>query len=541
MSREEDTAAWTRTDADRRAVEAGCYFDLAAAERVRRFLRAFVRHSKKPFAGKPFELLPWQWEQLIAPLYGWKRPDGTRRYRRCSCWVAKKNGKSSLCSALVLYALLGDGEDGAEVYSAAADRNQASIVFREAVNMVKQSAGLQKHLDVKETVHRIVYAGKASYYEVLSKDSKKTGHGLNPSHCIIDEVHVVDRETYDTLRYGGAMRTQPMLIEISTAGNNRDSLGYERYTYAKRVLAGDAIDDELLPVIFEADSNDVWADPAQWRKANPSLGAVIPESSFLGDFREAEQGSAATQANFRQLRLNLWQDSVSTWFPVELWDACAGPMDDADLVGLPCWGGVDLATKMDLTACVWCFRLPDGRYYFLPRFWCPEDADKARQAANKTQLRPWVLAGHITATEGSTTDYDRIEADILADVDRFQPLGMAFDPWNATQVVNHFQSSGRFGADGLVEFGQTIKNFSSPMKEFEKLVKSGQVRHDGNPVMRFCLKNVMVQRDSNDNQRPTKGKSADKIDGAVAALMALGLAMLSDAEPNWYTPDMLRH
>ena len=182
-----------------------------------------------------------------------------------------------------------------------------------------------------------------------------------------------------------------------------------------------------------------------------------------------------------------------------------------------------------------CFRLPGGGYYFLPRFWCPDDADKARQAANKAQLRPWVLGGHIKATLSNTTDYDVIEQDVIADADKFQPLQIAYDPWNATQVVTHLQKSGW----KMIEFGQTIKNYTAPMKEFEKLVKARQARHGGNPAMRFCIKNVMVQRDSNANERPTKGKSADKIDGATAALMALGIGMTSDAT-GWYDPSMLR-
>jgi phage terminase large subunit-like protein len=524
VSRETDTATWTRTDADRKAVAAGCWFDLPAAERIRAFMWKFLRHSKGAFGGKPFELLEWQWREFIAPLFGWKRPDGTRRYRRGSVWISKKNGKSTLAAALVIIGLLGDSEPGANVYSAAADREQASIIFHEAANMVRQSPALAKHLDPVDTTKRIVHRNAGAFYQVLSKESKKTGHGINASMVVIDELHVVDRETYETLRYAGAARRQPLFIEISTAGNNRDSLGFERYTYAKRVRDGEIEDPELLPLIYEADSNDVWAEPEQWKKANPSLGVTITEDSFRADFREASQGTAATQASFKQLRLDLWQDSVSTWVAVELWDACRAPMTDEQLEGLPCWAAIDLASKMDLVASAFLFGLHEAAGYYLRlRFWCPEDADSARQRANKTLLRPWIQAGHIKATPGNVTDYDQVEQDFLADARRFGPKLVAYDPWNATQIVTHLMTA--LGSERLREFAQTIKNYNDPMKEMERLIRCKEIRHDGNPVMRFCVKNVMVQRDTNDNQRPTKGKSADKIDGVTAGLMSLGLAM----------------
>lgn len=525
MTRAADTTAWTRTDADDRAVEVGCWFDVEAAERIRTFMGRFLKHSKGDYGGKPFELLDWQWNELVAPLFGWKRPDGSRRYRRCSCWVAKKNGKTTLAAAFVLIGLLGDGEPGANVYSAAADREQASLIYHEAANMVRQSPAIAKHLDPVDTTKRIVHRNAGAFYQVLSKESRKTGHGINASMVVLDELHVVGRELYDTLKFAGAARRQPLYIEISTAGNDRDSLGYERYLFAKNVRDGQIDAPELLPVIYEADGSDDWAKPEQWAKANPSLGVTISHDSFAADFHEAQQSSASSQSAFKQLRLNLWQDSVSTWFPVELWDKCHAPMDEADLVGLPCWGALDLASKLDLAACAWVFQLPEDVWYLLVRFWCPEDADSARQRANKQQLRPWVLAGHVRETPGNVTDYDVIESDILADIEKFSPTVLAFDPWNATQIVTHLQDR---GATKLVEFPQTISHYTGPMKEFEKIVRGQKWRHPGNPVMRFCCKNVAVQRDSNDNQRPNKGKSGDKIDGVCAALMALGMAM---AEP----------
>jgi len=516
------TRKWIRSKADEVAVESGCRFDLPAADRVRKFFANLLRHSKGDFAGKPFELLDWQWQDLVAPLFGWKRPDGTRRYRQADAWVPKKNGKSTLCAGLVLYGLCCDGEQGAEVYGAAADRTQGQIIYREVERMVSQSPALSAHLTLVSSRSRVVYPRTGSYYEVLSKDSKKTGHGINASLLVVDELHVVDRVLWNTIAYAKAARKQPLSIAISTAGNDVTSFGYERYREDKRILDGEVepIPHRLI-LLYQADSNDVWEDPAQWEKANPSLGETITRESFEEDFDEAKKGSAGVQANFKQLRLNLWQDSVNAWLPVEEWDACANPRTDEELDGLPCTGGFDLASKLDL--CAWCraYRLESGKIYLRFRFWCPEEADNRRQRANKALLKPWIISGHITATPGNVTDYDAIEQAIKADHEAAPVEVIAFDPWNATQIVGHLQEEGLY----LEEFAQTIKNFNEPMKEAERLILARGIEHDGNPVMRWQMGNVMARTDTNGNSRPDKAKSQDKIDGVVSMLMALAKAL----------------
>jgi phage terminase large subunit-like protein len=518
------TRAWVKGPADVKAVDAGCFFDLEAAERVRRFLAKLVRQSKGDFAGKPLELLEWQWRKVIGPLYGWKRPNGRRRYRRASVWVAKKNGKSTLAAALILYGLVGDGEPGAEVYGAAADRNQASIIFDEVSAMVKQSPALEKRLDVNRTIRRVTFAEANSFYQVLSKDSRKSGHGINSHTSVIDELHVVNRELYDTLRYAGAARRQPIQLEISTAGNDKTSLGYDRYVYAKRLLRGEIEDPETLAVVFEADDPARWEESEQWHKANPSLGVTIPLDGFRSDFTEARNGSPADQANFKQLRLNLWQDAIFAWLPTETWDACAADLDPSALEGKTCWGAFDLASKLDLTAWALLFDLGDGSYALLTRFWAPAEADGRRQKENRTQLKPWMDAGHITATEGNVADYDAIETAIRADCERFRPETVYFDPWNATAVANRLQAEGV----KLVEFGQTIKNYNAPMRELERLVLSGKLKHDANPVMRWMVAHTCARKDPSGNVRPDKEKSSDHIDGVCCAIMALQGAQIEE-------------
>lgn len=518
------TAKWVRSAADEAAVSMGCVFDERAADRVRRFFATFLRHSKGAFASAPFELQPWQWEQVVAPLYGWRRPDGTRRYRRASVWVPKKNGKSTLAAGLILYGLVADGEPGAEVYGAAADRNQAAIIFNEVAAMVAQSPGLAGKLTVNASVRRAIFPSTHSFYQVLSKDSRKTGHGVNAHVCVIDELHVVDRELYDTLRYAGAARRQPLLIEISTAGNDKTSLGYERYQYAKRLVRGEQEDWETLAVVYEAEP-ERWEEPAEWRRSNPSLGVTVTEDSFRSDFQEAKNGSPATQGSFKQLRLNLWQDTSFAWLPLDVWDACAGPVDLDELAGLPCWGGLDLASKMDLTAWVLVWQLPGGRYAVKPTLFAPEAADSKRQGQNLARLAPWIRSGHVIATPGDTTDYDHIERRVIEDCERFAVREVAYDPWNASHVANHLQAQGV----QLIEFGQTIKNYNEPMKELERLVISNRIIHDGNPAVRWMVGHLVAKKDPSGNVRPDREKSADHIDAVTGLLMALGRAVLSPA------------
>jgi phage terminase large subunit-like protein len=542
MPTDKATRQWVRCPADEKVVDAGHVFDPAAAERVRAFFAKFLRHSKGDFAGKPFELLDWQWQHLIGPFYGWKRPDGTRRYRRADCWVSKKNGKSSLAAGLVLYGLLADGEAGAEVYGAAADRNQASIIFNEAVSMVAQSPALKSKLRVVETAKRIVYEEKRSFYAVLSKDSRKTGHGINASLTVIDEKHVVGRELRDTLRYAGAARRQPAFWEISTAGNDKTSVGYETYQYAKKVLEGVIEDPELLVFIAEADSNDVWEDESQWHKANPSLGVTISLDSFRGDYNEARQGTVLARANFCQLRLNVWQDAVEGWLPMDRWDACGGEIDEG-LDGRECYAGLDLASTTDTASLVLLFPLPGvdaeagggteespagvpGQSYAALLFcWVPEEACRRRERENKTRFDQWAREGFVEKTPGDVIDYDMIRAKLNELNEKYAVRQVAIDRWNSTQLSTQLQGDGF----EVVAFGQGYASMSAPAKELEALVLSGRLRHGGNPVLRWMASNVSIERDAAGNIKPSKKRSAEKIDGVVALTMALGLALAAPA------------
>ena len=313
---------WIRSEADERAVLEGCVFDLPGAQRVRTFIEQFLRHSKGEWAGKPFQLLDWQWQNLIAPLFGWKRPDGTRRYRRGYIETPKKNGKSALFSGLSLYLLVGNGEAGAEIYSAAVDRDQASIVFNEAANMAESSPALASRLSVIRSTKRIVYRRTKSFFRALSADVPAK-EGLNAHAVLIDELHAQQsRDLWDTLRYAGASRRQPLHLSITTAGFDKHSICWEQHAYAEQVLAGVIHDSSFFAYIAAASPGDDWTDLEVWKKANPSFGITVNADQFAEDCREAKE-SPAKENSFRRYRLNQWTEQDVRWLALDKWDACA--------------------------------------------------------------------------------------------------------------------------------------------------------------------------------------------------------------------------
>lgn len=513
-------AKWVRTKSDEAAVDAGCTFDLRAAERVRDFFRKFLRHSKGEWAGQPFELLDWQWKDVVAPLFGWKRTNGTRRFRKAGIWVPKKNGKSSLCSAISLYMLVGDREPGAEVYNAAADRDQAGIVYNEAANMVDASESLSSRLELIRSQKRITYAATNSWLKALSADVP-TKEGINWHLLVFDEIHAQKkRDLWDTLAYGGAARRQPLLLSISTAGYDRDGIGYEQYSYAKSILEGRSIDTAFFAYVAEAAQEDDWKSPEVWAKANPSLGVTIKLEDLEEACKEA-QNSPAKENSFRRYRLNQWTEQDVRWLSIDKWDLCKdGPQ--ADLKGRECWAGLDLSSTLDTTALV--LVVPDGQDYdVLSWFWVPEEACKERERSNRTRFDEWIRRGHLQQTEGNAVDYDVIRAKVNELGTLYQIREIAFDPWNGQQLAT------QLGGDGfnMVRFGQGYASMAEPTKELEKLVLEKRIRHGGHPVLRWMAGNVAVEMDAAGNLKPSKKKSTEKIDGIVALVMALGRTIVA--------------
>lgn len=493
------------------------YSAKAAARAVKFFERALV-HVKGQWAGERFGLMDWQKRDIIEPLFGTLRPDGLRQYRTCYVEVARKNGKSSIAAGIALYLLFADAEQGAEVYSAAADREQASIVFNLAAEMVRRSQVLSANCRVVDSTKRIIVPGTASFYRAIPADAAGS-HGFNASGIVLDEAHVQpNRDLYDALATSIGARRQPIIFVITTAGYDRNSLCWELHDYALRVRRGIIDDPTFLPVLYAADESDDWRLPATWTKANPGMGETVSEEYLAGEAKRAEEVPAYQNA-FRRLHLCQWTQQETRFLDIAKWDACAAPIDAAEIRGRSCYAGLDLASTTDLAALVLVF--PDGaEFAVLARFWIPSENIADRVRRDRVPYDVWVRDGLITATPGNVIDYTAIlkELDQLAQV--YDIREVAYDRWGATQLVQQIQDGGL----AVVPIGQGFASLSAPTKELLNLVLSRRVRHGGNPVLRWMADNVMVVEDAAANIKPDKSKSRERIDGIVALVMAIDRA-----------------
>lgn len=509
---------------DERALDAGCWFDERAAERVRYFFSRFLRHSKGQFAGKPFELLDWEWFELVAPLFGWKRPDGTRRFRRGYCEVPKKNGKSALASGVSLYLLVGDGEPGAEVYNAAMDREQAGIVFNEAANMVEASPALAARLEVLRSTKRVVDPRGKGVLRALSADVP-TKEGINWNGLVFDELHTQrTRDMFNTLRYGCAARRQPLAFYISTAGHDRNTVCWDQHVYASGILDGTVDDWQYFALIYAAGEKDDWREEATWRRANPSLGHTISLESFATDCADAQRSPVEENA-FKRYRLSIWTQQETRWVALEKWDACGRHVPEEELEGELCYGGLDLASTTDVAALALWFPVHAAMRWY---FWSPAEAGRRRQREGAAKYDEWVREGHMFRTDGNTIDYDAVKACVLGLPYNLKQL--AVDRWNSSKLVNELMDE---GVD-VVAWGQGFASQNVPTKELQKLVLDGVLSHNGNPVARWMFGNMAVKSDEAGNLKPDKKRAREKIDGVVAGIMALGAAILDDNGPSAY-------
>lgn len=489
------------------------WFDQGAADRAVGFFERFLVHSKGRWAGAAFVLMPWQRDEIIRPLFGWKRADGTRRYRTAYIEVPRKNGKSTLAAGIALYLLFADGEPGAEVYSAAADRDQAAIVHEQAKEMVEASPQLLKRATIYK--RSIVVPLTRSSYKVLSAEAY-TKHGLNAHGIVFDELHAQpNRELWDVLTTSIGSRQQPLVVAITTAGYDRQSICWEQHEYARQILAGVIQDDAYFAYIAAADEKDDWTNPQVWRKANPGYGVTIAEEYLAQECRRAEQ-VPAYQNTFRRLHLNQWTAQETRWLDLETWDHCAAPLPD--LAGRECYAGLDLANTVDLASLVLVFPPhEDGLYYIKPTFWIPRENLVQRSLQDRVPYDAWARDGLLVSTEGNVIDYTAIVQAIVELGKQYHIHEIAFDRWGAFQVSQQLEGEGFT----MVPFGQGFVSMSAPMKELLRLILDKKLAHGGNPVLRWMADNLVVRQDPAGNLKPDKEKSREKIDGIVAMIMGL--------------------
>ncbi|MBK8799617.1 MAG: terminase large subunit [Anaerolineales bacterium] len=488
-----------------------------------RFFERMLVHIEGPLVDQPFRLEGWQ-RTLVRELFGWKQPNGARRYRKLYLEVPRGNGKSTFAAGLALLLLAVDGEKSAKVYSAAAEKNQAAIVFETAKKMVAASKELGKR--IKPFKNRtMTYDETGSEYIVLSADAYSK-HGLNPHGIVFDELHAQpNRELYDVLNTAMGKRRQPLMIMITTAGYDRNSVCWEQHEYARKVSEGIVDDPTFLPAIWAADKDDDWTSPETWRKANPNYGVSVRED-FLQQECAVAMASPAYQNTFRRLYLNQWTQQESRWLDMARWDACNQALPD--LAGRACYGGLDLASTTDIAAFVLAFPpVEDGEpLWLLPSFWIPEDNMRERSLRDRVPYDGWVRDGLVMATPGNVIDYGAIEAHINALREIYDIREVAYDRWGATQISQNLTGEGLT----MVQMGQGYASMTAPTKELGRLVLSGKLAHGGNPVLRWMADNVTVEQDAAGNIKPSKSKSREKIDGIVAGTMALARATLHDPE-----------
>ena len=501
----------------------GSHYDKDAAD----FAVAFIEnlcHTKGRWAGKPFKLMAWQ-EQIIRDIFGILKENGKRQFNTAYIEIPKKNGKSELAAAVALYLLYADGEASPEVYGAAADRQQASIVFDVAHQMIKMTPALMKRSKIMAATKRIVFPGNNGFYQVLSAEVG-TKHGLNVSGLVLDEVHVQpNRKLYDVLTKGsGDAREQPLYFLITTAGNDQgpNSICWELHNKANDILEGRKIDTTFYPCIFGAGQDEDWSDPEVWKKANPSLGETITIDKVQAAYESASQ-NPAEENSFRQLRLNQWMKQSIRWMPMEKWDACAFPVDENSLHGRVCYGGLDLSSTTDLSSFVLVFPPLDeeDKFIVLPYFWVPEDTLDLRVKRDHVPYDVWERQGYLMSTEGNVIHYGYIEQFIEELGTKYNIRDIGFDRWGATQMVQNLENMGFT----VVPFGQGFKDMSPPTKELMKLVLEERLAHNGHPVLRWNMDNIFVRTDPAGNIKADKEKSTEKIDGAVAMIMALDRAI----------------
>lgn len=495
-------------------------------EKVDKVIRLYhhLRHFKGRHSGKPFVLEPWQ-EWIIASIYGfYNKSDGSRLTQTVYIEVARKNGKTALAAGIGLNALINDDEDGAEVYFAANSKDQVKIsAWPLCSNFAKAFDPKEKYLKVyRDTIN---FDKTISWLKVLAADSTKLD-GPNPSTFILDEYHAAKSNSLKAvLESGQGTRDNPLEIIITTAGFDKLGPCYELRTTATEILNGLKEDDSFFMAIYSLDEKDDWKDEANWIKSNPNMDVTVKSSYLRKEVRKA-MNTPSDEVNVKTKNLNMWCDSSDVWIPDDYILACSRKVDLDDFTTKDdCFAGIDLSSTSDLT-CV-SFMIPkDGKFYFKTLYYLPEEALETKK--NKEQYSEWVRLGFLKLTPGNVVDYDYILDDILSVDKRLYIVKVGYDSWNATQFVINATDKGL----PMEPVSQSIGNFNRPTKEMERVILSGNVVIDNNPITRFCFRNVVMKLDHNGNTKPSKEYRDKKIDGVISMIEAMGVCLMTPQYSN---------
>lgn len=508
--------------------ERGLYFDENAAAKVFRFF-SYCRHYQGDLAGDPITLEGWQCF-AEANIFGWMMADGTRRFRMVYEEVARKNGKTTKLGAIALYGLLGDGEAGPNIYSAATKRDQARLLFDSSSAMVLQSPEIKRL--VKVFAREMGTQRNFGKFEPLSADVKSMD-GLNVHFGLVDELHAhPNSKVWDVIKSARGSRKQPLIRAITTAGFNRDGICYELRDYATKILDGSAEDDAFFAIIYTLDEKDKFDDPAVWIKSNPNLGVSVSIKDMQDQCKMAK-AMPSEMTEFLTKRLNIWTYGESKWMGMEAWNECQRDYDilscwdenkTSEFDGLDCYGGLDLASVEDICSLKLVFTI-NGKKRSIARDYLPEAAVERRLKKGYNFMERFKESGHLVVTPGNVTDYEWIKADILAACKRFNVKEIAFDRWNSSQLVNDLMEAGV----NMVAFGQGYGSMTAPMKELMRLVLSHGIEHN-DPLLTWAMGNLVADTNPAGDIKPAKDKVKEKIDPVVALVMAIGRSMVMDGQ-----------
>ena len=526
----------------------GIYFDESAANHIISFFEEFLLFYEGSFDGKSFLLESFQ-KFIVGSLFGWKTKDGFRRFRTAYIEISKGNGKTPLASGIGLYGLVFDEEPGCEVYACATTREQAGILFRDAKAFAEGSPALLEMLTVDK--HNIAYEATNSFFRPVSSEHRGLD-GKRPHIALIDEIHEhPNAMVVDKIRAGTKGRRQALQVEITNSGHDRHSICYQHHEYTTKILENIIKNDSWFGYITgldvcpkcEAEGKtipqdgcsdcDSWQDETKWLKANPCLGVSIPLKYIREQVAEATE-MPSKENIVKRLNFNIWTESITKWIPADKWNACAFSFDEIALRGRACYGGLDLSSTSDLTAWVLVFPpIEDGgKYEVLCRFFLPEDNMAVRVKKDKVPYDVWARQKYITLTPGNIIDYAFVIDQIKQDMEKYEIAELAFDRWGSQKITTDLQDLG-FEIEGkrnLIQFGQGFASMSAPTREVEKMILSQEIAHGGNPVLSWMVSNVAIKSDPAGNQKPDKEKSTERIDGAVALIMAVGRAMLKQGQ-----------
>jgi len=527
---------------DERALLNGCQTDFNAAEKIRKFFEKLLKIPGASGGMVPFVLLDWWYSKILAPLYGWKRKDGRRRFDKGFITTAKKSGKSTVLSGLPLFAITADGEEEAEAYSTAVDRDQAAIIYKKTDRMVKLSESLSRVIHRVPSQKRLLHDASGSWYEAISSDAD-SAEGKNPHLLIADELHVwKDRQFFSSLMYGDIRRSQPLFLMITTAGDDEECIGYEEYQFARDLLDpnNDFYSESHFAFIAEADKERNWDDPEGWIEACPSLSdwGTTAIEKLEAKCLEAKK-TPRKQRDFKRYICNWWVNvNEKPWINIDDWRACKS--DLLDHGGEKTWGGLDLSRTMDLTALCMAFSADDCIEYFW-RFWCPKDRIREHEDNWRVPLSTWIREGWVIATPGNSVDYAWVRREISGIMldelgkplegkwennfsDKYVIQTIGFDPWNSSKIITELNE---YDGVSMVPVRQGYASLNSPCKEIERRIADKKIRHGGNPVMDWMIRNCITDDDPAGNIKPSKKKSRQKIDGVSAMVIATHEFMLA--------------